>query len=208
MLRFVHLYVFPGYADWEPAHAIAGIHSPDWQREPGRYQVRTVAAGGGLVQSMGGVSVLPDLALSQLKDADSALLILPGGPNWEDADGHVEALDRAGEFIERGIPVAAICGATAGLARRGWLDRRPHTSNAASYLAGTGYAGADAYRDEAVVNDRGLITAAGTASVDFAREIFLQLGLYEDEVLQAWTQLHKTGKSEYFARLQRAAAAA
>ena len=46
-----------------------------------------------------------------------------------------------------GVPVAAICGATAGLARAGLLDQRNHTSDAAGYLAATGYAGGAHYVD-------------------------------------------------------------
>ena len=41
--RTVHLYVFDGFADWEAAHAVAGIQQPQFQRAPGRFQVRTVA---------------------------------------------------------------------------------------------------------------------------------------------------------------------
>lgn len=212
-LRIVHLYVFPGYADWEPAYAVAGIHSPAWQSEPGRYQVRTVAAGTGIVHSMGGLMVLPDLALSQLQGADSAMLILPGGADWSASEGqpepHAAALDRAGEFLQRGIPVAAICGATAGLAWRGWLDEVPHTSNALAYLRGGGYRGSDHYVQQPAVRNPGrLITAAGMAPIEFAREIFSELKLYDEATLDAWHELHKTGKSEYFARLQQVAAQA
>ena len=51
---------------------------------------------------------------------------------------------KAAEFLDAGVPVAAICGATAGLAAEGLLDDRRHTSNAAEFLAATGYGGADA----------------------------------------------------------------
>jgi putative intracellular protease/amidase len=209
MQQIVHLYVFPGFADWEPAFATAGIHSRAYQRDPDRYEVRTVAAGSGLVHSMGGLALLPDLTLAQLNGADSAMLILPGGDGWDVPDGHAEALKYAGNFIQRGIPVAAICGATAGLARGGWLDGCPHTSNALAYLKGVpDYQGADHYADAPAVRDPGrLITAAGMAPLEFAREIFAELGLYEEATLEAWYQLFKTGKSEYFARLQQVAAA-
>jgi putative intracellular protease/amidase len=209
MQQIVHLYIFPGFADWEPAFATAGIQSRAYQREPDRYEVRTVAAGSGLVHSMGGLALLPDLSLAQLKGADSAMLILPGGEGWDVPAGHADALDRAADFIARGIPVAAICGATAGLARRGWLNDAPHTSNALAYLKGeAGYEGADRYADQPAVRDPGrLITAAGTAPLDFAHEIFVELGLYEEATLEAWYQLFKTGRSEYFARLQQVAAA-
>jgi putative intracellular protease/amidase len=209
MSRVVHLYVFDGYADWEPAFAVAGINNPQFQREPGRWSVRTVAVRRGqAVRSMGGVAVMPDLGLADLRPDDSGLLILPGGRGWEDDGAHDAAVERALRWLDDGRPVAAICGATAGLARAGRLDDRPHTSNAASYLKGTGYGGAAHYRDEPVVDDDGLITAGGMAPVEFAGAVFERLGLYDPEVLAAWMQLYKTGRSEYFARMGRAAAQA
>lgn len=203
----VHLYVFDGYADWEPAFAIAAIHQPQFQREPGRWRVRTVGPRDRqAVRSMGGVAVLPDMGWGDLAPQDSALLILPGGLGWEDQPGlHREALAHARAFLEAGVPVAAICGATAGLARAGLLDGRPHTSNAAHYLHGTGYGAQDHYVDQPAVRGQGLITAGGMAPLEFAREILAELAVYDDEALDAWFQLYKTGKSAYFARLARAA---
>jgi putative intracellular protease/amidase len=207
MADTVHVYVFDGYADWEPALAMAGIRDPQYQRAPGRWQVRTVAERADMpVRSKGGLAVLPDLGLDEVHAHDSAMLILPGGDSWVEApDTHRAAMDTASQFLDAGVPVAAICGATAGLARAGWLDDRPHTSNAATYLKGTGYQGAAHYREEPAVRVPGLITAGGMAPLEFAREIFVELGVYDDEVLQAWYQLFKTGKSEYFARMVRAA---
>jgi putative intracellular protease/amidase len=202
----VHLIVYEGFADWEPAYAVASINNPQFQREPGRWRVRTVgAAARHAVRSMGGVNLLPDLSLGELSPAHSRMLIVPGGPGWEHEGGHREIVDMARRFLAEGVPVAAICGATAGLARAGLLDARAHTSNAAAYLKATGYGGCEHYRDEPAVRDGGLITAGGMAPLEFAREIFDELGLYEDEVLAAWYQLYKTGKSEYFARMERAA---
>ena len=177
----VHVYLFDGYADWEPAFAMAGIQNPQYQREPGRWQVRTVGEQAGrAVRSMGGVAAVPDLALDALQPDTSALLILPGGAGWEESAAHAAAVAKAAACMTQGVPVAAICGATAGLARAGLLDRRRHTSNAASYLKGTGYAGAELYVDAPAVCADGLITAGGMAPVEFAREIFAALALYED----------------------------
>lgn len=201
-----HLYVFDGFADWEPSFTVSGLHNPQFQREPGRWQVKTVGQQAGTpVVSMGGVTVMPDMALAELRPDDSDLLILPGGEGWEDSDAHDPVIRKAATWLDHGRWVAAICGATAGLARAGLLDERRHTSNAAAYLKGTGYHGGDGYVDEDVVRDGWLITAGGMAPLEFAREIFAAIGLYEDEALAAWYQLYKTGKSEYFARLQRAA---
>ena len=52
---------------------------------------------------------------------------------------------KAREFLDAGVPVAAICGATAGLAREGLLDDRAHTSAGSFYLAATGYKGGERY---------------------------------------------------------------
>lgn len=201
----VHVHVFDGYADWEPAFAVAGIQDARFQKRPGRWRVRTVAQTRQLVRSMGGFAVLPDLALDELRLAESAMLILPGGEGWEDPSRHQGTVGMAGRCLRERIPVAAICGATAGLAREGLLADRLHTSNAASYLKGTGYDAGDFYRDEPAVRDRGLITAGGMGPIEFAREIFAQLGVYEKAALDAWVQLYKTGNSAYFARMERAA---
>jgi hypothetical protein len=75
---------------------------------------------------------------------------------------------------------------TAGLARAGVLDDRAHTSNAPDYLLATGYAGAAHYRDVPALTDRDVITATGVAPVDFAREVFLRLDLYDPDTLEMW----------------------
>ncbi|MDN3922329.1 DJ-1/PfpI family protein [Roseateles violae] len=209
-LRSVYLYVFDGFADWEPAFAIAGINSPEFQREPGRWRVQTVAVGSGVVVSAGGLSILPDRQLAALQPADAELLILPGGRGWDQGE-HLDSAHKAAAFLEAGVPVAAICGATAGLARIGLLDRRRHGSNAPAYLNGLreqGYGGAEHYVDEpAVIDDEGLlITAGGMAPLEFAQAIFARLRIYREEVLQAWYQLYKTGRSQYFAQMSEAAA--
>lgn len=207
MIQTAHVYLFDGYTDFEPAYVMTGLQNPQFQREPGHWQVRTVAVEAGqMVKSIGGLTVRADTSLQAVDEQGSALLILVGGQGWEDDERtHAQAVEVAARRLARGQPVAAICGATAGLARAGLLDARPHTSNAISYLKGTGYAGGEHYMDEPVVSAGGLITAGGMAALEFSRAIFELLGLYDAPVLEAWYQLYKTGKSEYFARMARAA---
>jgi len=92
-------------SDWEAAYAIAGINNPQFQKNPGRYRVHTVAIRKAPVSTIGGICIKPDLLLEELS--------------------------------------AAICGATASLARGRLLDNRQHTSNAREYLAATQYTGAE-----------------------------------------------------------------
>ena len=138
---------------------------------------------------MGGLRVTPDIALADLRTEDSAMLILAGGDLWAETSmaGFRAAARR---FLAAGVPVAAICGATFGLALEGLLDQRAHTSNAAEYLAYSGYAGGDRFVAEPAVADGNLITASGVAPVHFAQAIFSRLGLYEPGVAASWFKLY------------------
>jgi len=200
------LFVFDGLSDWETGHAVAAINNPQGQRVPGRYRVRTVAVRSNVVQTMGGIRIVPDLTLAQINPAESVILILPGGDAWE-LGGNIEAIETAKAFLDAGLPVAAICAATAALARAGLLDARRHTSNAREYLAATGYHGQSLYEDAPAVTDNDVITASGTAPVDFARHIFQRLDLYSPAIIEAWYGLFKTGRREYFDALMLAVSA-
>lgn len=199
----VHIYVFDSVSDWEFGYAAAGINNPQLQLNPGRFRIRTAALMKAPVTSIGGIRIQPDLTLDQVSPDDSAMLILPGGLSWDQGQ-ETEAVELASAFLDAGVPVAAICGATAGLARGGLLDNRKHTSNAPDYLAATGYKGVSLYQDAPAFTDDNVITASGVAPVDFAGQIFKRLGLYKPEVLDAWYGLFKTGRAEYFHALMQA----
>ena len=62
------------------------------------------------------------------------MLVLPGADTWV-TGGNGAFATKAREFLDAGVPVAAICGATMGLAVEGLLDQRRHTSNAPEFLA-------------------------------------------------------------------------
>jgi putative intracellular protease/amidase len=204
--KTVHLFVFDTLADWEPGFAIAGLNNPDFQAQPGRYHVATVGLSTAPVVTAGGVTILPDLALDELTPAGSAMLILPGGSSW-DQGGHTEALDLAKRFLAGGVPVAAICGATAGLARAGILDHVQHTSNAREYIVATGYQGMALYQDQPAVADGNVITASSTAPIEFAYQIFKKLDVYSEQALEAWFGLFKTGDAAYYGALTQHAVA-
>lgn len=192
----VHLVVLDTMADWEPSFAIAHINQP----APGiasRYQVRTVGLSREPALTKGGVRVLPDLTVDELSPANSALLILPGADIWAQKTTD-RALDKARTFVEAGVPVAAICGATLGLARAGLLDSRRHTSNAPEFLTSTGYGGANNYVHQRVVEDDGVITAPATASLEFAKHLLDKLQVFSRPALDAWYELYRTGKPEHY----------
>jgi putative intracellular protease/amidase len=181
--------VYNTLADWEVGAATAHINRDLWQREPGTFQVRTVGLTAEPVTTMGGMRIVPDVVLADLAPADSAMLILAGADTWESGE-LVPFARKAREFLDAGVPVAAICGATFGLPAEGLLDTRAHTSNAVEYLAYSGYSGADRFVPESAVTDGDLITASGTTPFAFAREVLARLGVYEPHVLDAWYRLY------------------
>ena len=195
----VHLAVYDTLADWEPGHATAHLARAG-------HDIGTVGPATAPVRTIGGLRVQPDLALADVRPEDSSLLILPGADLWDTSDDLAPFARKAREFLDAGVPVAAICGATAGLAREGLLDDRAHTSAVSFYLAATGYRGGEKYVDADAVTDGGLITAGPTEPVAFAREILGLLGVYEGEVLDAWYRLFHDSDIEAYAVLEKAGA--
>jgi putative intracellular protease/amidase len=201
----VHLAVHDTLADWQPGLAVAHLVGHPWrQRAPGRFEVKTVGPSRDPIVTTAGIRILPDLTLDELGPADSAMLILAGGDAWvplydlrAERDPGVDEPDllrtfarKAREFVDAGVPVAAIGGATAGLARVGLLDDRRHTSDVVAFLERSGYRGSDHFQEELAVTDGDVITASGTAPVEFAREIFARLDVFEPELLDTWYRLY------------------
>lgn len=190
-LDTVYVAVYDTLADWEPGHATAYLARAG-------YPIRTVGPSRAPVTTLGGLRVLPDLAVDEVATDRAALLILPGADLWETGDELAPYGHLARRFLDAGVPVAAICGATAGLAREGLLDDRDHTSNVSFYLDATGYAGSGRYVEADAVTDGNLITAGGTDPVAFARDIFALLGVYEGDVLDAWYRLFHDSDADAF----------
>ena len=186
----VHVLVFDGFADWEPAFALAEL------RRSGGLDVVTLGFREGPVRSMGGLQVMPDRPLLGLEPAAVRLLILPGGDMWEGAYPLQEVSGALHALAGAGVPVAAICGGTLAVARAGLLDDRAHTSNGRGYIEGMvpEYRGGAHYVDALAVRDRGLVTASGLGAVDFAREIFEELQVFSEAERPMWYELFKHGR--------------
>lgn len=197
-MNAVLLYLTDSMADWETGYVTGGLAFAN--EEQPRFGFLTVAENTEPVSTMGGVRLLPDITLADVDPADIALLVLPGAQTWE--SGHDQALDLAEKLIAAGRHVAAICGATLGLPRRGLLDERAHTSNAPEFLtAAPEYKGQAHYRAERAVTDGPVITAGGTAPLEFAREVFATLQAFPPDVLAAWYGQYSTGEQRYFEQL-------
>ena len=209
MTQTVVFYATDTMADWEYGYALAGFAMAEEQL-PGRFRVLVASESGQPVISMGGLRVVPEAALTDLDPSDIAALILPGAETW--AAGHDAVLELARRLRDPALTasvdsveqastgvVAAICGATYGLARAGLLNDHRHTSNAAEYVAtAPGYTGSERYQEARTVRDGGLITAPATAPVDFAKAIFEALEVFPQPVIDAWYGLYTTGERRFY----------
>jgi putative intracellular protease/amidase len=189
--RAIYVVIFDGFADWEPAHALAEL------RRWGKRTIRTVGFAGTPVVSMGGLRVMPDLELASVRPEDVELFVLPGGDLWQSGAYPRSAVESLiAELLAAGTPIAAICAGTLALARARVLDDRRHTSNMRSYLPtyAAEYSGGTHYLDVPAVSDRHVITASGLAAVDFARAIFAELGIFTAKNEALWFDMFKHGK--------------
>ncbi|NOJ72060.1 type 1 glutamine amidotransferase family protein [Paenibacillus alvei] len=203
MSNTVYLYVFDTMSDWEIGYVTAELNSGRFYKK-GMSPSKIVTVGNEKtpVTTMGGLKILPEICLEECSMASTDALILPGGDTWT-APIHQPILQVAQRCVEEGILVAAICGATIGLAQTGLLNSRGHTSNDLEYLKMVcpTYTGEPYYRRESVVTDGKLITASGVAPLEFSAHILRALGVFSETTLDAWYSLNKTHKPQYYFEL-------
>lgn len=188
MTNTAYLLIQNGYADWEPASAVAEL------RRTFGFAVKTVGLTTEPVVSMGGLRVTPDLPLTEFAAESAAILILPGGDSW--TQGKVPEVSGAvRSMMAANRPVAAICAATLALAHAGLLDDRLHTSNGREFIGQfvKTYRGAEFYRPSPAVRDRRVITANGLAPFAFAAEIFRELAPEREDDIAMYEQLYARG---------------
>jgi len=184
----VYLFLFDGYSDWEPSYLIAELNKSD------KYQLTTFSLTGDSVKSVGGLRIMPDAALADVKPVLAEIIILPGGDAWEEKK-YREVIPVIKDFDRLNKKIAAICGATLLLSDMGLLNNVKHTSNADFYLKKFSevYNGEQYYVQQPAVSDRNIITASGIYPIEFAAEVFRALNVMDDHTIEKWFQLFKNG---------------
>jgi putative intracellular protease/amidase len=184
----IYIYLFDGYSDWEIAYLAPELNKSE------NHELIYLSEHGDRVTSMGGLRVEPSGSLHEVELEEMSLLILPGGEAWENENPKgIKQLLR--EAYDSNKNIAAICAATTFLGRSGMLNEVKHTSNDLNYLKGIApaYQGEPYYQNTLAVTDGNIITANGIAPIEFAREIFRKVGLYDEATLEQWFQLFKNG---------------
>lgn len=188
--RICALFLFDGYADWEPALVLANLNTYS------DFSIFPFSVSGKTVTSMGGLEINSQKTLTDIQARDLDLLLIPGGDAWEqESSANTELTGLVKEMISQKKVVAAICGATILLGKAGILNDMPHTSNSQHYLKQhcREYKGEDFYQQQPCVSANGIITANGAAMIEFAYQIYKAFQLFDADTLENIKDLYKSG---------------
>lgn len=199
-MTIIYVYLLERLADWELGHVTSELNSGRFfKKDAPKIALKTVSNSMGPIQTMGGMTVVPDSLIDDIEVSDTSVLLLPGANTWHELK-HRAILEKASELLAVGATVGAICGATAALANVGLLNDRPHTSNGPGFLemVAPDYTGQSFYVDEPAVADNNLITASSTGGLLWGKQIIERLNVFQENTLEAWYEYFSTGKTEHF----------
>lgn len=203
-MQKIYMYLLDTMSDWESGYLLQAL-TLQKMLPAQKYQFHTVARSRQPIKTAGGMTLIPDLLIDEIDVKETAALLLIGADTWLNHE-QADILDMGAQLIAQGTLVAAICGATLGLANTGVLDTRIHTSNSQAFLTGMApnYRGASNYRDVPAAADANLITAGSAGSLLWARYIVERLALFSSEAVDAWYRYFSTGDAKYFGELMTA----
>ncbi|MBS1008070.1 type 1 glutamine amidotransferase family protein [Leuconostoc suionicum] len=176
------------YADWESAYLSSMLNQSD------EWQVQTASIKN-MVSSIGGFHTSVDLTLNQIS-SDIDLLVLIGGNSWNIEDTKLKNL--VDQRLDNNQPVGAICGAVDYLAKNGLLNKHKHTGNAL-YLWNEfdNYTNGQNFIEKQVVRDQKLVTANGTAALEFTTEVLKMVQFNDDNSIEKQVALQELGFYKY-----------
>lgn len=178
------------FADWESAYISTGLASFGAEQ----YEFKTVALSTECVTSIGGLRVLPDYSVPQAPD-DFAAVFLIGGMSWRTKEARrVEPLVRFA--AEKGRLLGGICDAAGFLGTCGVLNAVKHTANDLDDMkawAGQAYTGEKCFVHRQAVIDGNVVTANGTAPLEFASKALCALCPAKEDMVRQWYDFHKLG---------------
>lgn len=195
------LYILlPDFAEHEMVYLAQAIASDEYalKKNP-KYLNKVVAPTMEPVKSISGFRVLPDYSFDTMPE-DYAALILVGGFGWATpiADKVVSIVKHA---IEKGKIVGAICNAASFMAKHGFLNNIKHTGNGIEQLkiwGGENYTNTHGYVNIQAVADTNIVTANGSATLEFAKELLSLLENDTLEQIEMYYQFNKQGFCELF----------
>lgn len=196
------LYILlPDYAAHEAVYLSQAIASDEFAlKENPKYVNKVVAPTLEPVKSIGGFRTLPDYSFETMP-GDYAALVLIGGFGWSTpiADQVVPIVKQA---IEKGKIVGAICNGASFMAKHGFLNSVKHTGNGLEQLklwGGENYTNPDGYTHTQAIAGNNIVTANGSATLEFAKELLLLLENDTTERIGMYYQFNRQGFCSLFA---------
>ncbi len=195
------LYILlPDFASHEMAYLMEAISSDETQLKPNpKYINNIVAPTMEPVAAIGGFRVIPDYSFESIPE-DYAALILIGGYGWLTPIS-TEVIPIVRKALDNSKIVGAICNGASFLAKAGFLNGVKHTGNGLEQLklwGGENYSNLEGYLHEQAVSDGGIVTANGSAALEFAKELLLLLENDTPERVEMYYQFNKQGFCELF----------
>lgn len=190
------LYILlPDYAAHEAVYLSQAVASDDFAMKPNpKYVNKVVAPTMEPIKSIGGFRTIPDYSFETMPDDYSALVLI-GGFGWSSAIAeHLVPIVR--KAIEKGKIVGAICNAVSWMAKHGFLNGIKHTGNGLEQLqlwGGNNYTNSDGYVNAQAVCDNNIVTANGSSTLEFAKELLLLLNNDTPERIEMYYQFNKQG---------------
>lgn len=190
------LYILlPDYVAHEAVYLSQAVSSDDFAlKENPKYVNKSVDPSLEPVKSIGGFRTLPDYSFETMP-GDYAALVLIGGFGWLTPIAK-QVIPIVKQAIENGRIVGAICNAASFMAKCGYSipSSIPEMVWDQLKLWGDGnYTNADGYVHAQAVSDQNIVTANGSATLEFAKELLLLLENDTPERIEMYYQFNKQG---------------
>lgn len=172
------------YADWEGAYLSSTLN----QRED--WTVSTISLDK-VVNSIGGFKTSVDYIIASEPESYD-LLVMIGGYSWSHDNKKVIPLIK--KTFQNNIPIGAICGAVDFLAKNGFLNNHDHTGNSLDYWNDfENYNPTSRFFEKQAVKDKNLVTANGTAPIEFTNLILELIEFDTQENIEKITYMNRFG---------------
>jgi len=194
MKNEILVFISNRYADWELGFVCAELN-----RSEKNFKISTVALTTETITSMGGLKVIPDYSIENFlkqNNHEIEMLLLCGGYVWGEFDYKLPEVVKMVDICnENKVLISAICDATTFLAYNKYLDKVKHTGNSLEFIMSScpNYTGKDYYLEKQCVASDYFITANGTATLEFAKEIMNRLKVKPDKEIEQWYTFNKNG---------------
>jgi len=190
-MKHILVFLHDGYADYEASYLLTFLYSS----KEGTFN--TISPLGDSVVSKGGLKTHIDFNYKD--EIDPSIydgFVLIGGSYWRRNDYKDDKLvELINKFIAANKFVGAICDASTFLANNGFYHEKYHSGNGLEYIKSTvaSYKDEKYYIEKQCVVDFPLISAGGSAGVEFGYEICNLLNIKSKEERDFWFNFMRKG---------------